>query len=602
MHFASNLRRKIYFVKSERTEPMRFFNCDVLVIGTGGAGSRAALEARRQGADVILIAKGPMGRCELTAMTMPGFGALLPSNPRDSSDNYMADTLDGGAYLNDANLVHTLAQGSAEAIDFLEKLGVRFDRQDDGTFMFYSGVEHTKTATPRQLGVDDCMGRAFYNVLVGEIGRTGIRLFEDTFALSLLVTEDRIHGLFALDIRSGRPMVIWARSVVLATGGLVGLYNVRTGHPRDTGDGHALALRAGVGLKDIEFVQSNPAALFHPESVRGVVVPGWYLVMDRGAKYYNGLGEEFLHLHDPERRENTTRDVKARAMHGEILAGRASEHGGIYLDFTKVDLETSLAEYLSEKAPFLLDYLQRIGLPAETIFGAPMEVGPAAHYSCGGVVINERCETSVKGLYAAGEVTGGVHGANRLGNNAMTDIFVFGRIAGEQAATTALAAPNAELPFSVLRQVEELKNRLEDISERLPREPVSTASLRRDVEQVMSENVGFGRDENSLRAAYERLTEFQADRLPRTIRGPGSRAYNYELVEIFELENMLEIGRALTSAALRRTETRGCHNRLDYPFLQDEHWRIHLVVKMNGADFNVEETSVVASGWGETPT
>ena len=254
--------------------------------------------------------------------------------------------------------------------------------------MFYSGVEHTRTGTPRQLGVDDCMGRAFYNALSGAIGRTGVRLLEDTFAASLLTDGDRVRGLVALDMRRGSLLVIWAKVVVLATGGLVGLYQVRTGHPRDTGDGHALALRQGVALKDMEFIQSNPAAFFYPESIRGVVVPGWYLVMDRGAKYYNGRREEFLHLYDPERRENTTRDIKARAIHLEILAGRGSEHGGVYLDFTGAHLDAPLEDYLADKAPFLLGYLRQIGLPPDVIFAKPMEVGPAAHYSCGGIAID----------------------------------------------------------------------------------------------------------------------------------------------------------------------------------------------------------------------
>jgi len=569
--------------------------CDVLVVGTGGAGCRAALTAREHGARVIQIAKGVIGRCELTAMTMPGFGALIPSNPKDSRENFLLDSLEGGSYLNDRDLVSILVDGSQEAIGFLEGLGVRFDRHADGTFMYYSGVEHTKTNTPRQLGVNDCMGRAFYNVLSGEIGRSGVKLLEDIFAVSLLSDGDRIRGLFALDIRRGETLIIWARAVVLATGGVVGLYTVRTGHPRDTADGHAMALREGLPLKDIEFIQSNPAAFCFPDSVRGVIVPGWYLVMDRGAKYYNGKGEEFLHLYDPVRRENTTRDIKARAMHQEILAGRASEHGGIYLDFTGAELETPLEDYLSRNAPFLLDYVRRLGLPPDVIFQKPMEVGPAAHYSCGGIAIDANSQTPLPGLLAAGEATGGVHGANRLGNSAMTDIFVFGRLAGERAALLAQRTVRKEPSDGLRKRVAALDKGIEEVFRRDPKEPIRPISLRAEIEDVMFRYVGFGRDEKGLLTAIERLAELREEKLPRTKPSSRSRVFNYDLVEVFELANLLDMGQAVARAALERTETRGCHNRLDYPDQDDQNWLIHILVSRQGDRLAVDKSPVVMS-------
>lgn len=571
---------------------MRTRTCDVLVVGTGGAGCRAALSARAAGADVILMAKGQMGRCELTAMTMPGFGAVLPGNPRDSLHNFFLDTVDGGAYLNDQDLVRRLAEGSEEAISFLESLGVRFDRRADGTFMFYSGVEHTRTGTPRQLAVDDCMGRAFYNVLSREIGRSGVRLLEDVFATALLTDGDRVLGLVALDMRTGTPLLIWAKVVVLATGGVVGLYQVRTGHPRDTGDGHALALRAGVALKDMEFIQSNPAAFFYPESIRGVVVPGWYLVMDRGAKYYNGQRQEFLHHYDPERRENTTRDIKARAIHLEILAGRASEHGGVYLDFTGAHLDAPLEDYLAENAPFLLGYLRHIGLPPDVIFAKPMEVGPAAHYSCGGIAINDMTETSLPGLLAAGEVTGGVHGANRLGNNAMTDIFVFGKIAGERAAELAREIPSPEpSPAMEARAAEEV-SRLERTLSSEPPEPIRPAALRAEIESIMSTNVGFGRDHAGLERAIDRLAQMREEKLPRVATTSSSHVMDYDLIETLELANLLDVGQAIARAALHRTETRGCHNRLDHLVQKDDEWLVHLLVRREGETWRVDRSPV----------
>jgi len=572
---------------------MKELETDVVVVGTGGAGCRAALTARSQGCRVVQVAKGPIGRCELTAMTMPSFGALLKDNPRDSAHNFFKDTLDGGAYLNDRNLVNTLVNGSGEAIGFLEGLGVRFDRHPDGTFMYYSGVEHTITGTPRQLGVDDCMGRTFYNALKGEIGRSGIHLVEDFFAAEVLSDGKRVRGLIGLDIRTGQIMVIWASAVILATGGFVGLYNIRTGHPRDTGDGQAMALRAGAGLKDIEFIQSNPAAFHHPPSIRGVIVPGWYLVMDKGAKYFNGEMTEFLHNYDPVRRENTTRDIKARAMHQEIISGRTSANGGIYLDFRGVKLETPLEDYLSEKAPFLLDYVRRLGLPPQVIFKTPMEVAPAAHYSCGGIAIDEACQTGVPGLLAAGEVTGGVHGANRLGNSAMTDIFVFGRIAGEQAVRAARTKGPGPISKGLADKAAQFEREVGKIMSGDARAPLRPPAVRARVEEVMFRHVGFGRDRDGLEQALNELERIRTEDLPRAGPSSNSPVFNIDLIQTLELANMIDIGQAVARAALERTETRGCHNRLDFPLQDDQDWLIHLLVTRQGAELKVDKTPVI---------
>ena len=574
---------------------MKEFKTDVVVVGTGGAGCRVALTARSQKCRVIQVAKGPIGRCELTAMTMPGFGALLEGNPKDSAHNFFKDTLDGGAYLNDRNLVRTLVNGSGEAIGFLEGLGVRFDRHPDGTFMYYSGVEHTITGTPRQLGVDDAMGRTFYNALKGEIGRSGIHLVEDFFAASVLTDGERVRGLTGLDIRTGQVMVIWAQAVVLATGGFVGLYNIRTGHPRDTGDGQAMALRAGAGLKDIEFIQSNPAAFHHPPSIRGVIVPGWYLVMDKGAKYFNGEMAEFLHNYDPQRRENTTRDIKARAMHQEIISGRASANGGIYLDFRGAQLETPLEDYLSENAPFLLDYVRRLGLPPQVIFKKPMEVAPAAHYSCGGIAIDEACQTGIPGLLAAGEVTGGVHGANRLGNSAMTDIFVFGRIAGNQAARVVRSNGSGSISKGLTEKAIQLELEVRKIMTGATKAPLRPSTIRARVEEIMFRHVGFGRDKDGLEQALSELGRIKAEDLPRARPSSNSPRFNIDLLQTLELANMIDIGQAVAGAALERTETRGCHNRLDFPRQDDQDWLFHLLVTQGSGGLKVDKAPVIAN-------
>jgi len=572
---------------------MQIIESDVLVIGTGGAGCRAALEARSHGVRVTLVAKGQIGRCELTAMTMPGFGVWIRSNPNDSFESYFQDTVDGGSYMNDENLVKILIENSEDAIHFLEKLGVRFDRKGDGTFLYYSGVEKTKTGTARQLGVDDCMGRAFYNALSGEIGRNGVHLVEDLFVVSLLMDNHKMRGAFGIDIRHGRFVLMIARAVIVATGGIVGMYSVRTGHSRDTGDGHAMVYRLGVPLKDMEFLQGNPAALVYPESLQGVVCPGWYLIMDRGAKYYNGNWKEFLQLYDPERKENTTRDIKARAMQIEINAGRGSTHGGVYLDFTKATLDETLEEYLEKNAPFMLDYVRKCGLPPTQIIKEPIEVGPAAHYTCGGIEINEKSETAVGGLFAAGEVTGGIHGANRLGNSAMTDIFVYGKIAGEMAAQYARSSKNGSLSKALKEMVRDEEMKAIKIYERNPSEKIRPEVLKKKIEEVMFNYVGFSRTEENLNRAIKILEKIKEEELPRTFVSSRTRTFNYDWIEIFELMNILDVGNIIARAALERKETRGCHNRMDFPGQDDKNWIKHVRIRDESGKMTVDRVPVV---------
>lgn len=572
---------------------MQIVESDVLVIGTGGAGCRAALEARSHGASVTLVGKGQIGRCELTAMTMPGIGVWMRSNPKDSFGSYFQDIMDGGSYINDENLVKVLVDHSEEAINFLEKLGVRFDRKEDGAFIYYSGVEKTKTRTARQLGVDDCMGRVFYNALSGEVGRTGVRLIEDVFVISLLADNDKVQGAFAIDIRHGGFLLFIARAIVMATGGIVGMYTVRTGHPRDTGDGHAMVYRLGVPLKDMEFLQSNPAALVYPEALQGVVCPGWYLLMDRGAKYYNGNWEEFLHFYDPDRRENTTRDIKARAMQNEINEGRGSANGGIYLDFSKVTLEEPLDVYLEKNAPFMLDYVRKCGLPPQQIIKEPIEVGPAAHYTCGGIEVNEKSETIAPGLFAAGEVTGGLHGANRLGNCAMSDIFVNGKIAGERAVQYATSTKKTALSKGLKGMVRHEEMNAIKIYENDPSEKIRPELLKKKIEEVMFKYVGFSRNEKDLNRALDIIETIKAEEIPKARVSSRTKTFNYDWIEIFELINMLDVGKIIARAALERKETRGCHNRFDFPKQDDKNWVKHVRIRQKFGKMVVDMTPVV---------
>ena len=505
-----------------------------LSLERGVRGCRAAIEASRHVDKVVIVAKGPISKSELTVMTMPGFDATLPEDDEENVKRFFADTMAGGSFLNDEDLVHVLTKQSSEAVMFLEGLGVRFDRTPDGKIYRALGETEKYTADIK-LRLDDNMGRSFYNALIGELARRRAVLKEDVFIVDLLATDRGVVGAFGIDIRKGEPIVFLSKATILATGGTCSLYSVRTGHPRDTGDGFAMAYRAGADILDMEFIQSNPAVLVHPESVKGVVTPGWYLFMGKGIKYTNKNREPFLQRYDS-RAEMATRDVKARAMHTEIIQGRASEHGGIYLDFSGIHIEGgTLESHLKKNSPHMFNYVKLCGLPPEKILSEPIEIGPAAHFTCGGVKINTECETGINGLFAAGEVTGGIHGANRLAGNAMTDIFAFGGVAGNQAGMYSKGAKKVVMTKAVERLVGDAEKRIFSVLDRKDKGALKSAPIRKKIEETMFTYAGFGRDESGLTKGIHLLEEIK-EQLSRICPVDKTRIYNYDWIQILEFE------------------------------------------------------------------
>lgn len=565
---------------------MKIIGSDVLVIGTGGAGCRAAIEARKHVDKVLIVSKGPISKSELTIMTMPGFDAVLPEDEQENVTRFFEDTMAGGSYLNDEDLVDVLTKQSPDAVMFLEGLGVRFDRTADGKIYRAVGETEQYTSTIK-LRLDDNMGRTFYNALIGELARKRVLLKEDVFVANLLITGKGAIGAFGVDIRSGEFIVFLSKATILATGGAGGLYSIRSTHPRDTGDGYAMALRAGTEIIDMEFIQSNPAVLVYPESVKGVVTPGWYLFMGKGVKYLNKDREAFLGRYDP-RKEMATRDVKAKAMHTEIIEGRASEHGGIYLDFRDIRLEgISLEKSLKKSSPHMLNYVKLCGLSPKKIFSGAIEIGPAAHFSCGGVKITTECKTNIEGLFAAGEITGGIHGANRLAGNAMTDIFVFGGVVGNQAGAYANSRGKVRLSKEIRSFIGDEEKRLLSIIGRGDKRGLKPNVIRKKLEETMFEYVGFGRDERGLNKGIGILQEIRSEELPKVYPADRSRIYNYDWIHILELYNMVDTGEMIARGALYRKESRGCQNRTDFPERDDQNWQKHTLIKKEGEAITV---------------
>ncbi|MBI2303611.1 MAG: FAD-binding protein [Chloroflexi bacterium] len=553
----------------------RVISGDVLVIGAGGAGCRAAISAATEGAKVILVAKGPVGRSGLTPMTMPGLAASLGTrDSQDSPEQHFKDTMKGGYHLNHASVARTLAYGAPEQVRFLEELGVRFDRTEKGEIEQLPLPGHTYR---RGCWLDDNMGRILLNALTSEMARRGVRILEDIFVLDLLVEGGRVVGASAIDIRDGESLLLLGRGVVLASGGNEALYSFRTTSSRETGDGQAMAFRAGAQLIDMEFMQFNPYTILYPEAARCVLVPADTTLMAIGARYRNGQGETFLEKYDPERQEMTTRDVKTKAMYLEILAGRGSEHGGVYLDCTSLSPLDGLApaEILRRQGGQVGRYLSLFGVD---IHEGMFEIAPAAHFPCGGVLINERAQTTLPGLYAAGEVAGGCHGANRLDANSMPEVFVFGHIAGREAArhslTSARVSPTPELTkaahahFQAALALIQARN-----------DGNSPARLRGQLEETMFRCLGPIRDGAGMSDGKKTVVGLGKSHPAVTDK---ERRYNYQWIEALELRNMLLVAEMMFACALNREESRGGHYRRDFLDLKDELTQNSVVTNQGG--------------------
>ena len=399
---------------------------DVLIIGAGGAGLRAAIEALAQGASVGVVCKSLLGKAH-TVMAEGGIAAAMANVDRsDDWRTHFRDTMRGGKFLNHWRMAQLHAQEAPDRIHELEQWGALFDRTADGQILQRAFGGHTYK---RLCHVGDRTGLEMIRTLQDRGVSLGIDVYMECAVTRLLKDGDRVAGAFGYWREQGRFVVFRAKSVVLATGGIGKMYKVTSNSWEYTADGMALAYEAGAELKDMEFVQFHPTGMVWPPGVQGILVTE--AVRGEGGILRNKLGERFMEKYDPKRMELSTRDVVARAIYTEVREGRGSEHGGAFLDISQKP-----AEYVKKKLPSM--YHQFLELADVDITKGPMEVGPTCHYVMGGVRVDpETTAATVPGLYAAGEVAAGLHGANRLGGNSLSDLLVFGRRAGLAAAQCA---------------------------------------------------------------------------------------------------------------------------------------------------------------------
>ena len=570
---------------------------DVVVLGAGGSGLRAAIAAHESGARTAVVCKSLLGKAH-TVMAEGGLAAAMRNVwKEDNWKVHFRDTMRGGKLLNHWRMAQLHAQEAPDRVYELEQWGALFDRTPDGLISQrdFGGHRYARLAH-----VGDRTGLEMIRTLQQRTVELGIDVFMETTITTLLKDGNRISGAFGYVRETGEFVTFEAPAVVLATGGIGKSWKVTSNSWEYSGDGHALALRAGATLVNMEFVQFHPTGMVWPPSVRGILVTEG--VRGDGGVLRNSEGKRFMFDYIPEffkaetadteeeadgwytdktnnRRppELLPRDEVARAINSEIKAGRGTPHGGIYLDIAS----RRSPEYIRKRLPSM--YHQFKELAEVDITAEPMEIGPTCHYVMGGVEVDPDSAASlVPGLYAAGEVAGGMHGANRLGGNSLGDLLVFGKRAGDHAAAyaaalstsrpqvadadVARAESEALTPFASAEGVREVEN---------------PYTMQHELQQLMNDTVALIRKADEMELALKEIAALR-DRLP-SVRAAGDRHYNPGWHLSLDLRNMLQVAESVARAALERTESRGGHTRDDYP-MTDQAWgKVNLIVSLDSS-------------------
>jgi succinate dehydrogenase/fumarate reductase flavoprotein subunit len=529
---------------------------DILILGTGGAGLMAALHTfwADPTLDITLVSKGLLGKSGCTRMVQGGYNAVLDRG--DSLQAHFEDTIRGGAFLNDQDLAWTLVEDSPRIVLELEnRIGCLFDRAPDGRIhqKAFAGQTFDRTVHKGDLTGIEIMAR-----LRDQILHSGIRCLEETRALELLTNKDRpsVTGAVLLDIRRGVYITIQTKAVILTTGAGPLMYRRAACAQEKTCDGIAMAYRAGAHLMDMEMVQ------FHPT---GMVVPGSRLdgalleegLRGAGAHLFNGPGERYMESYDPARKERSTRDLVARAAYLEVAAGRGTPNGGVWIDVSHLG-----AEFVETNFAGMRERCLRVG---SDLARERVEVFPTAHFNMGGVRIDRDGFTNLEGLFAAGEDSSGVHGANRLGGNGVAESTVFGARVGDTVARWVKDKQHGELPRE---QIERARTGADHFLQREPRG--SPFALRDELGRLMWDRVGIIRNEKTLRQALDDIREL-ANRLQQ-IGIKGGRAFNLAWQQALDMRNLLLASELIARSALAREDSRGAHYRDDFPENDNARW------------------------------
>jgi succinate dehydrogenase / fumarate reductase flavoprotein subunit len=540
---------------------------DVLVLGAGGAGLRAAIAAAEAGAHVLIVCKSLLGKAH-TVMAEGGVAAAMHNVAyQDTWEVHFADTMKGGKLVNDWRMAEIHAQESPERVLELERWGAVFDRTWQGRIHQRPFGAHTY---PRLAHIGDRTGLELIRTLQDRAVHTaGLDVHMEVTVFKLLKSGGRVVGALAYRRADGSLVLYRFGALVLASGGAGKMYRVTSNSWECTGDGTALAYDAGARLRDMEMVQFHPTGMVWPAGVRGILVTEG--VRGEGGVLRNKDGERFMERYDHERMELSSRDIVARAINSEVTAGRGTAHGGAFLDITH-----RKPDYIKRKLPSM--YEQFLKLAKIDITTQPMEVAPTIHYIMGGVRVEpDTGATTVPGLYAAGEVASGLHGANRLGGNSLSDLLVFGKRAGEAAADSAKRNPQAK---DARIDPAAVQDGISGVMAPLGRPAgESPFKLQSEIQDAMSAHAPIVRDRPTLEAGLEKIQDLRRRASDCGTGGSPTRAFNPGWHTAIDLQSMLVNAEALLRSALARTESRGAHARSDYPKTDEQLALVNFVVE-----------------------
>lgn len=559
-------------------------SCDVLIIGGGSAGLRAAIEAHDAGSEVLVVSKSRK-RDPHTVLARGGINAALGT--MDPQDNWMihaADTLREGLFLADYDKVEVLCKNAPEAINELVNWGARFHREPDGrlTQRFFGAHTYRRTCF-----FGDWTGKEIIRVLMNQVRVRKIKFIDNIFITKLLRSADleegqreqekikkghAIMGAVGIDLKGKNITILKSKCVILAAGGYSRVYTVSSSRSFENyGEGVVLAYEAGVDLVDMEMVQFHPTGMVWPRKAEGTLATE--AIRGEGGILLNSNYERFMKNYYPQRMELGPRDVVARSIYSEIVSGRGTKHGGVWLDATNL----SKAKIL-ERLPTMYDQFKRIA--GVDISKQKMEVAPTAHYSMGGVVVDSKCQTSVKGLFAIGEVVGQVHGANRLGGNSLLGTVVFGKIAGREAAMITEREKKGTIKRRTLLKPQISDNKKKEFASALfVVEDADT--ILREVQKVMQEDAGLVRNASKLRKGRKKILELKKAFYSKNRVLKSFKNYR-DIVSTWEAKSALLVSEAVIKGALMRQESRGAHYRSDFPDTDDRKWKVNTYCRKKG--------------------
>ena len=569
---------------------------DVLVIGAGAAGMRAAIAASDEGASVCLVSKSLLGKAH-TVMAEGGAAAALGNaDERDNWKVHFRDTIKGGKHLNNWKMAKIHAEQAPERILELERWGAVFDRTKDGKINQRNFGGHRY---PRLAHVGDRTGLEIIRTVQDKvIHQDNIDIFMECTVATIITEDNQAVGALAYYRNNGEIVAIHAKAIVVATGGIGKAYRVTSNSWEYTGDGHSLAYLAGADLQDMEFIQFHPTGMVWPPSVKGTLVTEG--VRGEGGVLLNNKGERFMFNYIPEAfaaetakdekeandwlkgiegamrpPELLTRDVVAKAIMKEVKEGRGSPHGGAFLDIAN----RQDADYIKKKLPSMYHQFKELG--DLDITEEPMEVGPTTHYMMGGITVDaETGASSLKGMYAAGEAAAGLHGANRLGGNSLSDLLVFGNISGRAAANFALNTE--EISFSKSKLKKAANEIIDCFSDTKTENPYH---LHRELQDIMEMHAGIVREEESLNEGIEKLKDLS--KRVENAKATGDRHYNPSWHLCLDMKNMIITSLAIAEAAKERRESRGGHTRLDYPEYDNELGALNILIRKGPDGLNI---------------